>query len=324
MREAKKSLYSYCGPGAALAVAALLLLLAGLLCAGRADSAGAQKQPLPVPFDSLNDSPPATVYLDLIGVSDAMAPNTGDRFYYIAEDSFHVFRVVCLTRGEYESLETQQRYWNSQESAEAAVHLLGVSVRIPETVKESVMSVFDMDSESFDANFGTRCFLTEVPPEPKSGVGWIVLGILFMLVFLLLLVLWLLRFFALSAALARLEQRGRLADATDELLDNATELARGDRLRLGENYLFGWHNGLAAAWEDVIWCYGRTLAIGSFSFARLLVIATADGKRHGVLFSAGEEKALRQLTAQLSAHSDELLLGDSPKNRAAWKEACED
>lgn len=325
MREAKKSLYSYCGPGAALAVAALLLLLIGLLCAGRAQSlADDRRSQTPAPFDSLAENAPELVYLDLVGVSDAMAPNTGDRYYYIAEDSFHVFRIACLTLGEYDTLGAQKHYWNSQEAAEEAVHLTGVSVRIPDAVKESVMAVFDMDGESFDANFGTRCFMTEVPPEPQNAVGWIVLSVVSALAAIACIALWLLRFFAADAALLRLEQNGRLDAATDELLDNATELARGDRLRMGENYLFGWHNGLAAAWEDVIWCYGHSLSLGKKPFARRLVIATADGKRHSVFFSAGEEKALRRLTEQLAAHSDSLLLGDSPKNRTAWREACED
>lgn len=325
MREAKKSLYSYCGPGAALAVAALLLLLIGFLSAGRAQSlADDRRSQTPAPFDSLAENAPELVYLDLLGVSDPMAPNTADRAYYLGEDSNHLFCLVCLTEEEYAALGAQRNYWNSQEAAEEAVHLTGVSARIPDAVKESIVAAFDMDGESFDANFGARCFMTEVPPEPQSAVAWIVLSVVSALAALVCIALWLLRLFAADAAFQRLEQSGRLAAATDELLDNATELARGDRLRMGENFLFGWHNGLAAAWEDVIWCYGHSLSLGKKPFARRLVIATADGKRHSVFFSAGEEKALRRLTEQLASHSDGLLLGDSPKNRAAWRDACED
>ena len=323
MKEDRRPIYSYSGPGLPLLTLCLLLLLACLFCAGQAQRAAAAQARVPVPFNSVDESAGGAVYLDVVGVSDAICPNTGERYYYIAEDSSYLFYIVCLTTDEYAALGTQQLFWNSPDAPAEAVHLTGVSIRIPESVKESVMSFFEMESESFDANFGTRCFLTEAPVEVKGDIGWTLLGMLFALAFLAAIALWLMRLLAVNAAVFQLEEKGLLSAAADELVSNESVLVRGDRLRLGQRFVFGWRCGLAAAWEDVIWCYGRTLRLGRFLLSRVLVIATADGKRHAIAFSAGEEKAMRLLTEQLVSHNEEILLGDSPKNRAAWKRACE-
>ena len=228
-----------------------------------------------------------------------------------------------MTQEEYESLEAQRLYWNNPESAEEAAHLTGVSLPIPESVRDSVVTLFEMDAESFDNNFGTRCFFTRAP---ETGGGrsavWTVFAVLFLLGFLGTLLLWLYRFFGAWSAVSRLEEDGRLAQAVDELLGPQTALVRGDRLRLGEGFAFGWRCGLAAAWEDVIWCYGRSIKLFGQTLALMLVIATADGKSHALFFSPGERKALRLVAQELSEHNQAMLLGNSAANRAAWKKAC--
>lgn len=316
----QKTIFSYSGPGLLLTVLCLALLAAALLCAFFSPQ---EASPAPVPFDSIDESADGAVYLDVVGISDAMYPNASGRYYYLVEDSYHLFAIACMTQEEYESLEAQRLYWNNPESAEEAAHLTGVSLPIPESVRDSVVTLFEMDAESFDNNFGTRCFFTRAP---ETGGGrsavWTVFAVLFLLGFLGTLLLWLYRFFGAWSAVSRLEEDGRLAQAVDELLGPQTALVRGDRLRLGEGFAFGWRCGLAAAWEDVIWCYGRSIKLFGQTLALMLVIATADGKSHALFFSPGERKALRLVAQELSEHNQAMLLGNSAANRAAWKKAC--
>ena len=316
MTPENKRIFSYIGPGLIRTVIAALLLAAALVCAAVAIGGGTSRVREPAPFDALDTKADGPLYLDVVGVSDPMTPPVAGRSYYLVEDSAHLFRIVSLTEGEYAAMGTQSVYWNSPDMPESPVRLLGVSVPIPETAREAVIGVFEMSEESFDNNFGARCFLTE-SPEARSNAGvWTLWAVLCALGFAAAFTLWLPCFLSARTAIARLEALG-CAEPAAAALD-----AGAGRVQTGKAFLFARRAGLAAAWGDVIWCYGRTLALGRLSLARLLVIATADGRQHHILFGAKEEKALRGLTAELKKHQPALLLGESAENRRAWRRAC--
>ena len=314
---AKRSIRSYIGPGgAALAVLAAALLLT-LLCALTGPRTQTGRAGAPKAFDELEAGGDESAYLDVVGISEAICTFGPDRFYYVAEVGDLSFRLVCLNTEEYGALTAQRDYWNSLADMPEPYRLVGRKYPVSEDVKQSFLTVFNMDGENFDANFGTACLITQPAPEPVRGIGHPLLTVLFALLFLLAAggTVW--QELTVQSALTRLMRRHDVDAAGKELLDEQTQLLCGDRLRLGRRFLFGWRCGLAAAWEDVLWCYGR-----AFPFGRLLTVCTADGKRHGVFFRRGEEKALRELTAAITAHSDSVLMGMSAANRDAYARAC--
>ena len=318
MMEAKRTIRSYIGPGVFGWVVLGLFLLGALLCAltGRGEREVAR--PAPVAYDQVEDpGEEQDVFLDVIAISEAICPFSDSRFYYVAEDDGHQFHVVCLSEDELAGLENQRAYWNNSGTEPTFSRLVGRKYPIPDEVKQSFLSVFAMEGAAFDAFFGDRCLITQPAVTARKAIGHPVGFALFLLLALLTAVCQVLRLSAVWAALTRLEEQDALASAAAELLGDDVRQMNADRLRFGENFLFGWHAGLAAVWKDVLWCYGR-----QFPLFSLLMICTADGKRHPVFFPQQEEKALKEFTAAISAHNGSVLMDESAANRAAWERAC--
>ena len=316
--EAKRTIRSYIGPGLASAIVLGVFLLCALLCALTGRSGKEIERPAPIAFDRLETTgEEQDAFLDVIAVSEAICPFSDNRFYYVAEDDGHSFRIVCLSEEEHAALGPQREFWNNTASEPSFSRLVGRKYPIPEDVKQSFMSVFGLTSEAFDAFFGDRCLISQPAVKTTRSIGHPVGFALFLLLALLALVWLALRVLSVWSALTRLEDRDEIELAAQELVSDDTRQMNADRLRLGKSFLFGWHDGLAAAWEDVVWCYGRV-----FPFCNLLMVCTADGKRHPVLFFGREEKTLREFTSAVAAHNDAVLIGLSAKNRAAWQRAC--
>lgn len=325
--DERKTLLSYIGPGRVLALVCLLLLAAALFC-------GFYQPPLPEaaplyppaipsgsPAFSASETEGELVYLDTIAVSDAICSADDGRLFYAAEDDGHLFRIVCISGETYALMGPQRVLWSNAEAEASYIRLTGRRVSIPDEVKQAFLSVFSMDGDVFDVYFGKVCLVEEIPVAvtPTRSALWGVLALLFALGFVGAAGLWLLRFLPSWAALVRLEETERLSDAARQLDDPAAQLERGDRLRLTEGFLFGWRCGLAAAWEDVLWSFERNISVGHTVLARELVIRTADGRSHALLFSAQETKELRRIANALGEHSSAMRWGLTKDNRAAWE-----
>ena len=321
--DEKKTLLSYIGPGRILALVCLLLLGAALFCGLYRPPVEeiAPHYPPEIPSDAPAFAAAETagelVYLDTIAVSDAICSGSGGRLYYAVEDEACLFRIVCISGQTYALMGAQRALWNDPGAEASSFRLTGRRMLITDEVKQSFLEVFSMDGAVFDNYFGRLCLVEELPAgiEATRSPAWGVFAVLFALGFAVAAVLWLGRFLPSRAALARLARAERLSDAAQQLDDPSARIERGDRLRITEGYLFGWHCGLAAAWEDVVWCYERSLGFG---FAAL-VIRTRDGMAHSLLFPARELKELRRLANILMSHCPDMCWGQSAENRAAWR-----
>ena len=324
--EAKRTIRSYIGLGRALPLAlaaALLLCVLFLVLALRPPGPQTPSEAALTAFDSRGGESGSEVYIDLLGLSEGLVRSENDgAAFYVAEKADNEYCIVYLTDGQLGLLGAQREHWDGVSSISLPYRLSGYCGEIPETAKSTIAGIFEMSDELFAANFGTRCFFGALPqkgPAPVRG-GLLALAALFALVFLALLALLALRLSAAASALLRLEEADALEAAADEIDADETELLAGDRLRLGKRFLFGWHNALAAEWKDLLWCYDRPLLSDSLALCRALVLCTADGKKHALLFPAGAKKELRLLTERLAQANPQLLRGESAENRAAYAE----
>jgi hypothetical protein len=324
----KRSLLSYIGPGPVLVLVCVLLLAATLTCAFYTPPAVeyTPQYPPPVPvgtpfFDTAEDG--SAAMLDTIAVSDAICVGADGRLYYAAENDFHNFYIVCVSGETYALMGPQRDLWLSPDAPASYIRLTGTRTPIPEEVKQGFLEVFAMDAEVFDNTFGPSCLVEEIPvvPDNSRSPAWTVCAVIFALGFLATSAALLAVFLPAWAALVRLEEREGLSDAAQQL-DGAKELRNG-RLRLSKDFLFGGRIGLAAAWEDVLWCYERSLSLGSKALCHLLVICTADAKTHCLLFPGSSLKELRRVANTLNERNPKMLWGFTPENAAAWKERTE-
>ncbi len=325
--EERKTLLAYIGPGPWLALACVLLLAAALLCAFYTPPVVEFEPvyPPPIPADSPDFSDSETegelCYFTAIAVSDAIYQDADGRLYYAAEDEAHYFHIASVSGETYALMGAQRALWNDPNSPSETIRLTGRRTAIPAEVKQGFLQVFPIDSEQFDGNFGLQCLIEEPFVEPETGraAAWTVFAVIFALGFIALFALWLVRFLSAWSALVRLEETERLGEAAAQLGGAETKAEQNDSVRLGKDFLFGWRCGLAAAWEDVVWSYERSLGIGSAVLARVLVIRTADGKAHPIFFSAQEARELRRLANHLCARNPEMLWDFTEENRAAWQ-----
>ena len=324
----RKTLMNYIGPGPWLALLCVLLLAATLLCAFYTPPAVefVPVYPPPVPSDSpaFTDSETENelCFLPTIAVSDAICQSADGKLYYAVEDEDHYFHIAGMSGETYAVMSAQRALWNNPDSPIETIRLTGRRLAIPAEVKRDFLQVFSMDGEIFDLNFGSLCLVEEPVIEPETGRSpvWTVFAVIFALAFLALFALWLLRFLAAWSALVRLEENARLAEAAEQLNAPAAKSERDDRLRLTDGFLFGLRSGLAAAWEDVVWSYERSIGAGSLVLARMLVIRTADGKAHPLFFSPQEVRDLRRLANHLCERNPKMLWDLTDENRAAWRE----
>ena len=326
--DERKTLMNYIGPGPWIALACVLLLAATLLCAFYTPPVVEFEPvyPPPIPSDApafdAGETEGELCYLPAIAVSDAICQSEDGKLYYAVEGEDHYFRIAGMSGETYALMNAQRALWNDPEASVESIRLTGRRAAIPAEVKRGFLDVFAMDAEVFDVNFGTLCLVEETPVAPETGRSavWTVLAVIFALGFLAVFALWLLPFLAAWSALVRLEEREMLIDAAEQLGAPAAKAERGDRLRLTQDFLFGWRCGLAAAWDDVVWSYERKLGFGSAVLSRVLVIRTADGKAHPLFFSAQEVKDLRRLANHLCERSPGMLWDLTDENRAAWRE----
>ena len=328
--DEKRTLLSNIGPGPVLVLLCVLLLAATLTCAFYTPPTVEYEPqfPPPVPagtplFDSAEDG--AYAILDTIAVSDAICVGGDGRLYYAAENDFHNFYIVCVSGETYALMGAQRDLWNSPDAPASFIRLTGVRTPIPAEVKQGFLDVFAMEGNVFDGTFGLSCLIEEIPvvPDNSRSPVWTVCAVIFALGFLATAALLLVSFLPAWAAIVRLEEREQLSDAVRQLGEGSAKELRNGRLRLTKDFLFGRRIGLAAAWEDVGWCYERSLSVGSAALAHLLVIRTADGRSHSVLFPGKALKELRRAANMFNERNPKMLWGFTPENSALWKERTE-
>ncbi len=324
----RKTLMNYIGPGPWLALLCVLLLAATLLCAFYTPPAVEFEPVYPPPIPS--GSPDFTdgetedepCYLLTVAVSDAICQSSDGKLYYAVEDYSHYFHIASVSGETYALMGAQRDLWNNPDAPMNLIRITGRRLPIPDEVKQDFLSVFSMDADVFDMNFGHFCLVEDTPVAPEAGraPAWTVLAVVFSLCFLAAFALWLLRFLPAWSALVRLEENESLGEAARQFADPAARAERGDALRLTEDYLFGWRSGLAAAWEDVVWSYERSFGVGPVTLVRVLMICTADGKTHPLFFTGGDAKKLRRLANLLCERNPKMRWDNTAENRNAWRE----
>ena len=326
--EERKTLLAYIGPGPWLALACVLLLAAALLCAFYTPPVVefVPVYPPPIPADapafSDSETEDELCSLSVLKVSDAIYQSDDGRLYYATEDEeTRLYRVVSVSGETYALMSAQRAYWNDPNSPSEAIRLTGRRMPITDEIKQTFLQVFNMDEGAFDDYFGRFCLIEEpvVAPDNSRSAVWTVLAVVFALGFLALAALWVARFLPAWSAIVSLEDNYCLFDAAAQLGASETRAERNDTLRLAKGYLFGWRVGLAAAWEDVVWSYERSIAVGSAVLARVLVICTSDGRAHPLFFGAKEAKELRRLANHLCERNPRMRWDDTEENRAAWQ-----
>lgn len=302
----------------------LLTLLLFLAAAGSlfmAVQASNKKDPTPVELDTFRTEDGSYVYVDAVGVSDWVYQVGNNTTYYMLLDAEDNYFVAVISDEDYKTLSAQKRYFEEDVEMPDPVRLIGVCKNTGNAVRDSFMDVLELEGDQFDAYFGKTTLWVGETPSKNSFGAWMFLTVLLLGGGVALLLINLLKGKETRRALARLEQRGLLNQAQSELESPTVRSEQKDQFRLGTRFLFGKGIGLAASWEDVIWCY---LSVSEYNFIvrfRKLIICTADGVQHRKYFRLKQKDEMVALMDYIQERNPNVMLGYSLDNNRAWREA---
>ena len=128
-----------------------------------------------------------------------------------------------------------------------------------------------------------------------------------------------------KAALKRLEKRGLLEQAEQALNAPDVQSLKNDRFRMDDRFLFGREMGLAAAWDDVRWCYiSRVIRNRGLSTTHSLIICTADKKSHVLIYPPRCDDEMQELMNSFAQYNPNILLGYSMENQNAYRQSVKE
>ena len=301
----------------------VVLLLAFAASVFMAVQSGGKKDADPKPMDAFHGEDGSFVYVDVIGVSDWFYRVGNNAAYYLMIDADENFLVAKISDADLERLSAQRAWYDDDDEdapAPEPVRLTGICKSVSGAVRKSVMKALELDEHDYDAYFGANVFFAGDSPTKNASGLWTGLAFATLVFALLLLLIGLLKSRVEKRALARLEQRALLSQAAADLNSPTVRSERKDRFRMSSRFLFGKGIGLAAAWDDVLWCYESVTRYNFIVTYRMLVICTADGGRHEHYFLKKEEDEIVGLMEYIQEQNPSVMLGYSLDNNRAYRE----
>ena len=316
--DGEQKIRAYIGPGRGGLIVGLIALILGAVGAVMMALSAARPVGEPVLFRNRATEARTWCYIDAVGISDWVY-RSDDVRYYVAEDAKGNFYVVHLSQSRYNKMTAQQAYWNEETAVQVPERLTGIAHDVTPAIKNNFCKAFDLNVLDFGTYFGTSYLDATSSPRSDSLLGW---GILAGFGLLLGLVLTLTSRAANKRTDRALAALGGYAveQAAAELESPLTLRAPGDRLRLGERYLFGKKTGLALTYDQVIWVYQRVQRTNFIVTGRSLMLADERGELTAAAnFGRGGEEQVLELMQRIAAKNPNVLLGFSAENRKAWQ-----
>lgn len=273
----------------------------------------------PTEFSSNGNGTSKWAYLDVAGISDWVFKDDG-KVYYLAEDVYGNFSVVRLPDSTYKKMTQQRAYWNEETSKPVPMRITGVPRNATSTIREYICKAADIPSVSYRTYFGTEYLDAASKPGTDDAYVWALPAIFGLILALILLPTY---GAASKNAARRLAGLGsyELQQAAAELESPVTRQENGDRLRLGEHYIFGKRNGLLLPYERVFWVYERVQRTNFVVTGRHLMLADDTGALTvAAAFGRKGEEEIRRLIGEIARRNPGVRVGFSAENQKAWRE----
>ncbi len=278
----------------------------------------------PVPLDVVDGKVEEYAYVDAVGVSDWVYKVGESSTYYLVMDTEHCAYVVRIPEKDIGKYDKQRQWFDELSDEEIPVRIAGRVKKMNDTVKKSYMEVLELDEDEFDYYFGYRMLWAGETPSGALGGLFVFLTIAAGAATIALLVSALVKTSANKPALKRLEERGLLEQAEQALNAPDVKSLKNDRFRMDDRFLFGREMGLAAAWDDVRWCYIHRMSYNFVLTVHSLIINTADKKSHVLFFRGKREDEMRELMNSFAQYNPDMLLGYSMENQNAYRQSIKE
>ncbi len=305
-----------------LAVAAAVALIAGVsvFVSGTDPASAVQFYP------AEEDMKGRYAYIDVIGVSDAVASRDSDIWYAVIDGDGYG-NIVQLSDQQFAALETHNDWWYSDNEYKIeATRIYGIPDRIPEELAEVIADVFGYENTDRVTDVFGKFFLdTTASPGTGKGVFLLILAVVLLIACGVICAVSIPRDSHARRCISRLDQLGLTDAAASDLVSAPLETVGEDAARISESFIFSRPNGTVLAISDILWLYGhirryngtvvsQTLNAGSRAMDPVPVCSAEKG--HGT--SSNEE--FSRIMDLLQQKNPDIMLGYSAENQKAFSD----
>ena len=300
----------------------LVLFLAFIGCFCMLMKNSGTKDPDPVKMDAVQSEIGNYVYVDVVGVSDWIYQVGKNVVYYALEDTEGDFYIASIPAEDFARLSAQNRYFEEDGPLPEAIRLTGVCKKTTDAVRSAVIEAYvDLSEDDFDAIFGSRFIDVGNTPKKSTMDLWMPLALISLVTPLVLLLVAWAKGRQEKKALKRLEQRGLLNQAESDIASPTIRSEKKDSFRMSSRFLFGKGMGLAAAWDDVLWCFESVTRYNFVVAYRKLVICTVDGVRHEHFFKHKQQDEIVAVMEYIQQQNPNAMIGYTLDNARDYREA---
>lgn len=321
--DGKKTLKKYLKPSSVISVIALVLVVAmvGLMIAGIAMN---QEDPEEaVWFTGIDNENGEYVYLDVVGVSDWLVDyGDGDEVYYAAQDTDGYLYLIQLTKSQFNKMKTQQQFWNGETTTEEPYRLYGIAKKPKTDLLNTLYEVVGMTASEYEEYFGTQYMNATTTPAKQDQAVWYIGAMFCGFIALFLGLVGLTPNGAFKKCVKRLEEKGQLERAAEQLESLERVTIGADVGRLSPNFLYGKNTGVVLAYEDIAWAYKKNIKRYFITVSASLMVCTPDGKEYAAVNYGRNDKFNDIENALMKIHekNPKTLIGFTRENQLAYKE----
>lgn len=325
----RRDMEKYIRPSAALGIVIIVLIALTVICAalGATNYARGSNQQ-PTPFLAKGSKSGDYVTIDIIGVSDWVY-EYDDETYYIAIDEQYIPFALRLTDTKFASLRALNDYWNDDNvyaKPPAPVTITGMVRTTRTEIREFINSQIarNWQNMSYD-DHGDIYINTTTTPAEDSSMLWFVLAVATLTFAVILGVTYIVTNKRANECIDALRRQDKLDSAADQFAADDTIQTGGDTMRMSADYIYSKAAGVVLAYEDILWCYRKTINRGLLTSNDILYANTRTHKHLPLTRTTGIRNALKSqamLTAIdiIQARHPEAMIGYSKDNARAYKQ----
>jgi len=321
--DLKKAFEKYISPVMWLPVVAWILLgltvvalLAGIVLPSLDSTANARQ------FYPNSSRRGTEAYIDVIALSDWLYNiNNGEQVYYIVEDVDNYLYVVQLSRDQVAAMSAQSNYWEDEEgSAPAPYRLYGLVQKPSDEVVKAIARTTMMSTDDYYLYFGNTYLNATSSSFENTGNIAFVVALFAAIIFLVLFSIIGGPMKTKKSCMTLLAELGELDNAAHEFSDPNNMVVGKDRARLSGRFLFGKGTGAVVRYEDIDWCYKRTVSNNGAVTSSLIVNSKTLKKRTLFAFPGHDNEGLIQYVIETIAERNPAArIGYSAENIQASK-----
>lgn len=323
--DSKKKIAAYISAGNWKLIVALVLIMVSLVGV----CVGAMLNKPDEPTDAQEfypaESPTGTMaYVDAVGVSDWLY-KVDSVVYYVVEDGEGYLYTVRLTDKQVNSMRELQRYWNRTSNSEPepeAQRIYGTVRTAVTSVQNGISQAFGITNDEYTQYLGNLYLDCGTTPSEQRGEMAFIVALLAFLIAIVFLMIWIAPASSQKKCLKRLEERGEMDRAAEQLTAENTVMVGKDKARLAENYYFGRKTGTVVNYQDILWCYLHTTRYNFIAVNTQLLLFTKDNKQM-VAINMGrsvKDGEIEAVVARFAQENPNVLVGYTQENRKAYNE----